>query len=143
VITLLSARIFPRPPSWRLRCRPVPGLSFSLDAEDDGGTGRRWRGRRQQVRCQSGQWSPLPAISSPGATAAAIPIYEKAAIPMMSPSATNPKADHDRFQGLQRAMSSRMRPRANLRLPIFTTSWGVKDLAIMHDGQAYGQSLAP
>lgn len=67
----------------------LQGFSFELVAQDDGGT------------AEGGAAVANKFVSDPtivaieghifsGATKAAIPIYEKAGLPMMSPSATNP-----------------------------------------------------
>jgi branched-chain amino acid transport system substrate-binding protein len=76
-----------------------------------------------------------------GSTEVAIPIYEEAHIVMMSPSATNPDltklgsaifnrvAFHDEMQGEHAAAY------------IFS-QLGIRKVAVMHDGGAYGQGLA-
>ena len=76
-----------------------------------------------------------------GSTEVAIPIYEDAGIVMMSPSATNPPLTelgsevfnrvcfHDRMQGEHAAKY------------IYDTL-GIRKIATMHDGGAYGQGLA-
>ena len=80
----------------------VQGFSFELVAQDDGGT------------AEGGAAVANKFVSDPtivaieghifsGATKAAIPIYEKAGLPMMSPSATNPDLTKVRLQGLQPA----------------------------------------
>ena len=76
-----------------------------------------------------------------GSTEVAIPIYGDAGIVMMSPSATNPDlttlesevfnrvAFHDRMQG-------------EFAAKYLYNTLGVRKIAIMHDGGAYGQGLA-
>ncbi|MGD8489499.1 MAG: branched-chain amino acid ABC transporter substrate-binding protein, partial [Anaerolineae bacterium] len=76
-----------------------------------------------------------------GSTEVAIPIYEQAHIVMMSPSATTPEltklgsqifnrvAFHDEMQG-------------EFAASYIFTELGVRKMAIMHDGGAYGQGLA-
>ncbi len=76
-----------------------------------------------------------------GSTEVAIPIYEEAHIVMMSPSATNPDltklgsaifnrvAFHDEMQGEHAAN-------------YIYNQLGVRKVAVMHDGGAYGQGLA-
>lgn len=79
--------------------------------------------------------------SSSGATAAAIPIYEAASIPMMSPSATNPDLtkngstvfNRNAFTDAFQAFGSAIFMREDL---------DAKDIAILHDGSDYGQALA-
>ena len=85
------------------------GFSFALDAEDDGGTA-------EGGAAVANKFVSDPAVVAieghifSGATKAAIPIYEAAGIPMMSPSATNPALTTDRFQGLQPRRLHRCRP---------------------------------
>jgi len=116
------------------------GFKFELVAEDDGGS------------AEGGAAVANKFVSDPtivaieghifsGATQAAIPIYEKAGLPMMSPSATNPDLTKsgskvfnrlvftDAFQGKSAA-------------EYLYNNLKVTQLAIMHDGQAYGQGLA-
>jgi branched-chain amino acid transport system substrate-binding protein len=116
------------------------GFSFELVAQDDGGT------------AEGGAAVANKFVSDPtivaieghifsGATKAAIPIYEKAGLPMMSPSATNPDLTKqgskvfnrlvftDAFQGKSAA-------------EFLYNQLKVTKLAVIHDGQAYGQGLA-
>jgi branched-chain amino acid transport system substrate-binding protein len=76
-----------------------------------------------------------------GSTEVAIPIYGDAGVVMMSPSATNPEltnlgspvfnrvAFHDRMQG-------------EFAANYIYNELGVRKMAVMHDGGAYGQGLA-
>ena len=76
-----------------------------------------------------------------GATAAAIPIYEKAAIPMMSPSATNPTLTTTGSKVFNRDVFTDA-AQGKFAAAYLYNKLNVKNLAIMHDGQAYGQGLA-
>ncbi len=65
------------------------GFKFALVAEDDGGTPEGGAAVANKLAADPTVAAIAGHIFS-GATQAAIPIYEKAGIPMMSPSATNP-----------------------------------------------------
>jgi branched-chain amino acid transport system substrate-binding protein len=76
-----------------------------------------------------------------GSTEVAIPIYDEAGIVMMSPSATNPgltEVGSDVFNRV--AFTDQMQGEFAARYVYETL--GVRKLAIMHDGGAYGQGLA-
>jgi len=76
-----------------------------------------------------------------GSTEVAIPIYEEAHIVMMSPSATNPD-----LTGLGSAIFNRVafhdRMQGEFAANYLYDQLGVRKIAIMHDGGAYGQGLA-
>jgi len=65
------------------------GFSFELVAQDDGGTAEGGAAVANKLVSDPTVAAIEGHIFS-GATKAAIPIYEKAGLPMMSPSATNP-----------------------------------------------------
>ncbi len=65
------------------------GFSFELDVQDDGGTPEGGAAVANKLVSDPTVVAIAGHIFS-GATQSAIPIYEKANIPMMSPSATNP-----------------------------------------------------
>src|SRR5512140_2461067 len=65
------------------------GFSFELDAQDDGGTAEGGASVANKLVADP-QIVAIAGHIFSGATKAAIPIYEAANIPMMSPSATNP-----------------------------------------------------
>jgi len=116
------------------------GFTFELVAQDDGGTAEGGAAVANKLVSDPTVVAIEGHIFS-GATKAAIPIYEKAGLPMMSPSATNPdltKAGSkvfnrlvftDAFQGKYAAQ-------------YLFDKLKVTDLAVIHDGQAYGQGLA-
>ena len=76
-----------------------------------------------------------------GATKAAIPIYEKAGLPMMSPSATNPDLTKQGSKVFNRLVFTDAFQGKYAAQYLYNTL-KIKQLAIMHDGQAYGQGLA-
>ena len=76
-----------------------------------------------------------------GETEAAMPIYEKAGLPMMSASATNPPLTQlgssvfNRLAFLDSAQSE-------MAADYLFNNFGVTRLAVVHDGGTYGQGLA-
>jgi branched-chain amino acid transport system substrate-binding protein len=76
-----------------------------------------------------------------GSTEVAIPIYQNAGIAMMSPSATNPglvAIGSDVFNRV--AFTDAMQ--GSFAASYIFSNLGVKKIAVMHDGGAYGQGLA-
>jgi branched-chain amino acid transport system substrate-binding protein len=76
-----------------------------------------------------------------GATAAAMPIYEKAGVPMMSPSATNPDLTAKGSKVFNRNAFTDTDQGIGAAKYLFETL-KIKKLALMHDGGDYGQGLA-
>lgn len=76
-----------------------------------------------------------------GATAAAMPIYEKAGIPMLSPSATNPDLTAQGSTVFNRNAFTDLE-QANGAAEYIYNVLGVRKLAAIHDGGDYGQALA-
>jgi len=118
----------------------VNGFSFELVAQDDGGT------------AEGGAAVANKFVSDPtivaieghifsGATKAAIPIYEKAGLPMMSPSATNPDLTKDGSKVFNRLVFTDAFQGKSAAEYLYNTLKFTK-IAIIHDGQAYGQGLA-
>ena len=116
------------------------GFSFSLDAEDDGGTAEGGAAVANKLVANPAVVAIAGHIFS-GATAAAIPIYEKASIPMMSPSATNPALTTTGSKVFNRDVFTDA-AQGKFAAAYLFNKLSVKQLAIMHDGQAYGQGLA-
>ncbi len=116
------------------------GFSFELDAQDDGGTPEGGAAVANKLVSDPTVVAIAGHIFS-GATSAAIPIYEKAGLPMMSPSATNPdltKSGSKVFNRLVFTDADQGRYAAQYIFNVLK----IKNIAIMHDGQAYGQGLA-
>jgi branched-chain amino acid transport system substrate-binding protein len=122
------------------------GWKFELVAQDDGGTGEGGAAVANKLVADPTVVAIEGHIFS-GATAAAIPIYEKAMIPMLSPSATNPDLTKpDPKTGVQNKVFNRI-PFTDAQQGKFAAEYlanklNVKKLAIIHDGQAYGKGLA-
>jgi branched-chain amino acid transport system substrate-binding protein len=118
----------------------IQGWKVEMAIEDDGG-GAEGGAAVANKLVSDPTFVAMAGHAFSGATAAAIPIYEKAGIPMMSPSATNPdltttgsavfnrNAFTDTEQGIGAAK-------------YLYEKLGVRKLALMHDGGDYGQGLA-
>jgi branched-chain amino acid transport system substrate-binding protein len=116
------------------------GFSFELDAEDDGGTAEGGASVANKFVADP-QIVAIEGHIFSGATKAAIPIYEAAGIPMMSPSATNPALTTTGSKVFNRDVFTDA-AQGKFAAAYLYNKLGVKNLAIMHDGQAYGQGLA-
>jgi len=118
----------------------LEGWSFELMAEDDGGTAEGGAAVANKLVADPTVVAVAGHLFS-GATASAIPIYEKFKVPMLSPSATNPDLTKsgsavfnripftDEFQGAEAAAY------------IYNTL-GFTKIAVLHDGEDYGKGLA-
>ena len=124
----------------------LQGWKFELVTQDDGGTGEGGAAVANKLVADPTVVAIEGHIFS-GATAAAIPIYEKAMIPMLSPSATNPDLTKpDPKTGVVNKVFNRI-PFTDAQQGKFAAQYlasklNVKKLAILHDGQAYGKGLA-
>ena len=116
------------------------GFTFELVAEDDGGTPEGGAAVANKLVSDPTVVAIAGHIFS-GATKAAIPIYEAAGIPMMSPSATNPDLTKSGSKVFNRDVFTDA-AQGKFAAEYLYNKMGVKKLAIMHDGQAYGQGLA-
>jgi branched-chain amino acid transport system substrate-binding protein len=116
------------------------GFSFSLDAEDDGGTAEGGAAVANKFVANP-QVAAIAGHIFSGATKAAIPIYEAANFPMMSPSATNPALTTTGSKVFNRDVFTDA-AQGKFAAAYLYNKLNVKNLAIMHDGQAYGQGLA-
>lgn len=116
------------------------GFSFELVAEDDGGTPEGGAAVANKLVSDPTVVAIAGHIFS-GATLAAIPIYDKAGLPMMSPSATNPDLTKQGSKVFNRLVFTDS-AQGKFAAEYLYNNLGIKKLAIMHDGQAYGQGLA-
>jgi branched-chain amino acid transport system substrate-binding protein len=116
------------------------GFSFELVAEDDGGAPEGGAAVANKLVADPQVVAVEGHIFS-GATKAAIPIYEAAGIPMMSPSATNPALTTTGSKVFNRDVFTDA-AQGKFAAAYLFNKLGIKNLAIMHDGQAYGQGLA-
>jgi branched-chain amino acid transport system substrate-binding protein len=118
----------------------VQGFKFELVAQDDGGTAEGGASVANKLVSDPTVVAIEGHIFS-GATKAAIPIYEKAGLPMMSPSATNPDLTKQGSKVFNRLVFTDAFQGKSAAEYLFNTLKFTK-LAIIHDGQAYGQGLA-
>ena len=116
------------------------GFSFELVAEDDGGSPEGGAAVANKLVSDPTVVAIAGHIFS-GATDAAIPIYEQAGLPMMSPSATNP-ALTDKGSLVFNRLVFTDAAQGKFAAEYLFNKLGFKKIAVMHDGQAYGQGLA-
>jgi branched-chain amino acid transport system substrate-binding protein len=116
------------------------GFSFELVAEDDGGTPEGGAAVANKLVADPTVVAIAGHIFS-GATAAAMPIYEAAGIPMMSPSATNPPLTQSGSTVFNRCVFTDA-AQGKFAAAYLYNKLNIRKLAIMHDGQSYGQGLA-
>ena len=116
------------------------GFAFELVAEDDGGTPEGGAAVANKFVADP-QVVAIAGHEFSGASFAAVPIYEAAGLPMMSPSATNPGLTNPASTVFNRDVFTDA-AQGKFAAAYLFNKLGVKKLAIMHDGQAYGQGLA-
>jgi branched-chain amino acid transport system substrate-binding protein len=116
------------------------GFTFELVAEDDGGAPEGGAAVANKLVADPQVVAVAGHIFS-GATKAAMPIYEAAGIPMMSPSATNPDLTKSGSKVFNRCVFTDAAQGKFAAEYLFNKLKFTK-LAVVHDGQAYGQGLA-
>lgn len=116
------------------------GVTFELVAEDDGGSPEGGAAVANKFVADPSIVAIAGHIFS-GATAAAIPIYEKVGLPMMSPSATSPDLTTTGSMVFNRGVFTDS-AQGKFAAEYLFNKLGVTKIAVMHDGQAYGQGLA-
>ena len=118
----------------------VEGWSYELVAEDTGGAPEAGAAVANKMVTDPTVVAIAGHIFS-GSTEAAMPIYEKAGLPMMSPSATLPtltQRGSKVFNRLAFTDAAQGESAANLLF----NDLGFTRIAVMHDGGSYGQGLA-
>ncbi|GAB4539685.1 MAG: branched-chain amino acid ABC transporter substrate-binding protein [Anaerolineales bacterium] len=118
----------------------VQGWKVEMAIEDDGG-GAEGGAAVANKLVSDPTFVAMAGHAFSGATAAAIPIYEKAGVPMMSPSATNPDLTAKGSKVFNRNAFTDTEQGIGAAKYLFE-QLGVKKLALMHDGSDYGQGLA-
>ncbi|MEE4195538.1 MAG: branched-chain amino acid ABC transporter substrate-binding protein [Anaerolineae bacterium] len=118
----------------------LDGWEFELVAEDTGGAPEQGAAVASKFVTDETMVAIAGHIFS-GETEAAIPIYDDAGFPMMSPSATNPP-----LTSLGSSVFNRLAftdaVQAQFAAEMLAGPLGVSKLAVIHDGGAYGQGLA-
>lgn len=118
----------------------VQGWKVEMAIEDDGGGAEGGAAVANKLVADP-TFVAMAGHAFSGATAAAMPIYEKAGIPMMSPSATNPDLTTKGSTVFNRNAFTDTEQGKGAAKYLFETL-GIKKLALMHDGSDYGQGLA-
>ena len=118
----------------------VLGWKFELVAQDDGGSAEGGAAVANKFVADPTVVAIAGHIFS-GATAAAIPIYEKAGYPMLSPSATNPPLTQNGSKVFNRIPFTDA-TQAKLSAQYLGKKLAFTKIAILHDGSAYGKGLA-
>lgn len=118
----------------------LEGFDFELVAEDDGGTPEGGAAVANKLVSDPTVVAIAGHIFS-GATDAAMPIYEKVGLPMMSPSATNP-ALTTKGSAVFNRVAFTDAAQGKFAAEYLHDKLGFTKIAVMHDGQSYGQGLA-
>ena len=128
------------PPSPSIDGGNIDGWTFALDAQDDQGAAEGGAAVANKFVADPSVVAVAGHIFS-GATAAAIPIYEKVGIPMLSPSATNPPLTSTGSKVFNRIAFTDLN-QGNAAADYLYNDLDVKKLAVLHDGTDYGKGLA-
>ncbi|MBU3928526.1 MAG: branched-chain amino acid ABC transporter substrate-binding protein, partial [Bacteroidetes bacterium] len=118
----------------------VEGFAFELVAQDDQGAPEGGAAVANKLATDPTVVAVAGHIFS-GATEAAIPIYDKAGIPMMSPSATNPPLTTLGSKVFNRVAFTDA-VQGKFAADYLYSTLGFRKIAVLHDGGAYGQGLA-
>jgi len=118
----------------------VKGWKVEMAIEDDGG-GAEGGAAVANKLVSDPTFVAMAGHAFSGATAAAMPIYEKAGVPMMSPSATNPDLTAKDSKVFNRNAFTDTEQGKGAATYLYE-KLGIKKLALMHDGTDYGQGLA-
>ena len=116
------------------------GWSYELVAEDTGGTPEGGASVANKLVTDPTVVAIAGHIFS-GSTDAAMPIYEKAGLPMMSPSATNPDLTQKGSSVFNR-LAFTDAAQGEAAASLLFNDLGFTKIAVMHDGGTYGQGLA-
>ena len=116
------------------------GFKFELVAQDDGGNAEGGAAVANKLVADPSVVAIAGHIYS-GATAAAMPIYEKAGLPMLSPSATNPALTTKGSKVFNRVAFTDV-IQGQFAAKFLYDNLGFKKVAFIHDGSDYGKGLA-
>jgi branched-chain amino acid transport system substrate-binding protein len=118
----------------------VEGFEIELLAEDTQGTPEQGASVANKLAADS-QVVAVDGHSFSGSTEVAIPIYGAAHIVMLAPSATNPDLTKMGSEVFNRvAFHDEMQ--SEFAAKYIYNTLGIKKIAVMHDGGAYGATLA-
>jgi branched-chain amino acid transport system substrate-binding protein len=116
------------------------GWTYELVAEDTGGTAEGGAAVANKMVTDPTVVAIAGHIFS-GSTDAAIPVYDKAGLPMMSPSATNPDLTQKGSAVFNR-LAFTDADQGKAAADLLFNQLGFTKIAAMHDGGTYGQGLA-
>ena len=116
------------------------GFKFELVAQDDGGNAEGGAAVANKLVADPSVVAIAGHIYS-GATAAAMPIYEKSGLPMLSPSATNPALTTKGSKVFNRVAFTDV-IQGQFAAKFLYDNLGFKKVAFIHDGSDYGKGLA-
>ena len=116
------------------------GFKFELVAEDDGGTAEGGAAVANKFASDPTVVAIAGHIYS-GATSAAMPVYEKVGLPMLSPSASLPALTTMGSAVFNRIVFTDARQGPPAAEYLFD-KLGIRKLAAIHDGSDYGKGLA-
>jgi len=116
------------------------GWTYELVAEDTGGTPEGGASVANKMVTDPTVVAIAGHIFS-GSTDAAIPVYEKAGLPMMSPSATNPDLTQKGSAVFNR-LAFTDADQGKAAADLLFNQLGFRKIGVMHDGGTYGQGLA-
>jgi branched-chain amino acid transport system substrate-binding protein len=118
----------------------IQGWNFALSVQDDLGT-PTGGATSATVLAADPKVVAIAGHVFSGATLGAIPVYESAGIPMMSPSATNPGLTQTGSKVFNRVAYNDV-VQGQFAAQYLFFNLGIRKLAVMHDGDSYGQGLA-
>ncbi len=116
------------------------GWSYELIAEDTGGSPEGGAAVANKMVTDPTVVAIAGHIFS-GSTDAAMPIYERAGLPMMSPSATNPDLTTKGSSVFNR-LAFTDADQGKAAASLLFNELGFRKIGVMHDGGTYGQGLA-
>jgi branched-chain amino acid transport system substrate-binding protein len=120
--------------------QPIGDFQFELVSQDTGGSGEGGAAVANKLITDETVVA-IPGHIFSGSTEAAMPIYEKAGLPMLSPSATNPPLTEQGSSVFNRiAFTDAVQ--GKFAADYLYNKLGVTKIAALHDGGAYGQGLA-
>jgi branched-chain amino acid transport system substrate-binding protein len=118
----------------------VQGWNFALSVQDDFGT-QAGGATAATILAADPKVVAIAGHIFSGPTLGAIPVYESAGIPMLSPSATNSSLTQMGSKVFNRVVyADAIEGQASAQFMFFNL--GIRKLAVMHDGDSWGQGEA-